>query len=148
MAATQIESLLEAWINMEMSIRGNRVLQDMSFNEMIVCHFLLRRQRAGTRTTASDLCDQMHLLKSQMNALLTSLEHRGYVARVRSSNDKRKSYVELTEAGAAQYHAEHVKIIQIMHAIIEAIGEEESDNLTALLDTATAIYQRNTTEES
>lgn len=143
----QLENLLEAWLEMEMSIRGNRVLTEMSFNEMIVAHIILVHGARGEHITATDLCDRMHLLKSQMNAMLTSMESRGYVTRVRSSNDRRKVYVELTEAGEQEYRDEHVKIIAIMQAIIDEIGTENIDRLASELSTATRIYQQNVGEE-
>lgn len=139
-----LESLLHAWLNMEMSIRGNRVLKEMSFNEMIVCHILLYYQQRNKLITATDLCEQMHLLKSQMNTMITSLENRGYVERLRSKNDRRKVYVKMTETGAAEYTREHEKIIEIMQAILNEIGEENADFLAKMLDAATRIYQQNT----
>lgn len=147
MAVNQLENLLQAWLNMEMSIRGNRVLSEMSFNEMIVCHIVLFNEGKGTRMTATDLCERMHLLKSQMNAMLTSMEGRGYIERVRSSSDRRKVYVKLTEAGTQEYQEEHKKIIQIMQAILDEIGDENAAQLATMIKTATDIYQQNVDEE-
>lgn len=148
MTRDQVENLLQAWLDMEMSIRGNRVLTEMSFNEMIVCHFLLRYQRAGENATATDLCDRMHLLKSQMNSMLTELEQRGYVTRERSENDRRKSYIVLTEAGAQEFKNEHRRIIEIMEAIIRRIGEDDVDHLTEMLNIATRAYQHSVGEDA
>lgn len=146
MANEQMERLLLSWLNMEMSIRGNRVLTDMSFNEMIVCNYLLRYQSRGERLTATDLCEQMHLLKSQMNSMIAGMETRGYVTRVRSDNDRRKSYVELTEAGEAEYRKEHQLIVKITQAIVDEIGEADVTQLIKMLDTATRIYHANVPE--
>lgn len=147
MGNERLENLLEAWIKMEMSIRGNRVLSEMSFNEMVVCHILLSYERKNAFLTATDLCDRMHLLKSQMNAMLTSMETRGYLVRVRSDNDRRKVYAEITDAGRAEYYREHQQVIQIMQAIMDAIGEENAAHLAMMIQTATEIYQENVEEE-
>lgn len=144
MAVNQVENLLQAWLNMEMSIRGNRVLSEMSFNEMIICHILLRAQESHERLTATDLCDRMHLLKSQMNGMLTSMEARGFVTRVKSENDHRKSYIELTATGAMEYRREHQGVVDIMQAILAEIGEDKAAATADVMETATRIYQQNT----
>lgn len=147
MARDQIELLLQSWLNMELSIRGNRVLTEMSFNEMIVCNYVLRYRKHKEQLTAADLCDRMHMLKSQMNTMIADMERRGYVRRVRSISDRRKSYVELTEAGEDEYRKEHQLIIKISQAIIDEIGEDDIPGLIRMLDTATRIYQKNVPED-
>lgn len=144
MASNQVENLLQAWLNMEMSIRGNRVLSEMSFNEMIICHILLRARDAGQNVTATDLCDRMHLLKSQMNGMVTSLEGRGIVTRVPSSSDRRKSYVVITDAGQQIYESEHAGIVHIMSNILSEISEEDAERCANVMQTATRIYQKTT----
>lgn len=144
MAANQVENLLQAWLNMEMSIRGNRVLYEMSFNEMIVCHILLRAHDAGQNMTATDLCNRMHLLKSQMNGMITSLESRGIVTRTPSESDHRKSYVQITEAGRAVYDSEHTRIVHIMRNILSEINEEDAERCANVMQTATRIYEETT----
>lgn len=142
-----MESLLQAWLNMEMCIRGNRVLHDMSFNEMTVCHILLQSRDAGQDMTATDLCDHMHLLKSQMNVVINALEERGYIRRVRSDADRRRIRIEMTAAGEREYHLEHDRILRIMQGIREEIGDEDTERLASLIRTATNVYQRNVLEE-
>ena len=84
------EQLLQSWINMSMVIRGNRLVSGLSFNEMIICRILYEKRNTGQQTTtATELCQQMQLLKSQINKLLTTMERNGLIERKRSENDRR-----------------------------------------------------------
>lgn len=141
MTHENLEMLLEAWIHMEMSIRGNRILSDYSFNEMVICHILIRSADDGRQLTATQLGQEMHLLKSQMNHLLTSMEENGYIRRVRSDTDRRKVYIEIREAGRQRYDAEHQRILQIMGALSDGMGESNFMTLGTLMGTATDIVK-------
>ena len=41
------EELLRAWMSLSAYIRGNRLLRELSMNEMLVCNLLFRRQEEG-----------------------------------------------------------------------------------------------------
>lgn len=142
MTQEHLESLLQAWINMETSIRENRILSDASFNEMVICHILLREENSGRQMTATDLGAEMHLLKSQMNRLLTGMETKGLIRRVRSDTDRRKVYIEICAAGRRCYEIEHERILYIMSQLSEQMGEEDFLTLGRLLYDATDIVGR------
>ena len=80
------EALLQAWMAMEVCIRGNRLLSDLSMNEMLICNTLYAR-RQGAPVTATELCAKTQLLKSQMNRVLNQMEFQGLIRRERSSSD-------------------------------------------------------------
>lgn len=136
------EELLQSWINMEFAIRGNRVLSELSFNEVVVCHSLLRAQKKGNWMTAAELCDEMQLLKSQMNRLLGDMEQRGLISRTRSDFDRRKIDVQLCEKGLELYQKEHSRILEILTELSEEMGEERLGELAALMNKATDIAER------
>ena len=72
------EELLRAWMSLSAYIRGNRLLRELSMNEMLVCNLLYRRQEeGGPPVTATELCARTQLLKSQVNHILTAMESRG-----------------------------------------------------------------------
>ena len=56
------EALLYAWMEMSVFIRGNRILADLSFNEVMICGMLSRRQ-ADAPLTATELGERTNLLK-------------------------------------------------------------------------------------
>ena len=112
------EELLRAWMSLSAYIRGNRLLRELSMNEMLVCNLLYRRQEeGGPPVTATELCARTQLLKSQVNHILTAMESRRLIERARS-------------------HAETV--LDILEEIRSTLGEERTRQLTALMDEAVA----------
>lgn len=130
------EQLLEAWMAMEVCIRGNRLLSEFSMNEMLVCNTLYRRMHSGSPVTATELCRNTRLLKSQMNRLLSSMEYDGLIRRERNPADKREVYVYLQEAALPRYLKEHEHVLNIVGAVCSALGEEDTRALTALMHKA------------
>ena len=134
---SQQEQLLQSWINMSLFIRGNRLVSGFSFNEMIICRILYDRQLAdGQPVTATELCQQMHLLKSQINKLLTTMEKEGLIERRRSDLDKRKIEIRLTDHAVMLYEKEHERIMKLIAHVCRRLGPEQSENLTFLLKEA------------
>jgi len=128
------EQLLEAWMAMEVCIRGNRLLSEFSMNEMLVCNTLYHRmQTGGDPVTATELCRKLQLLKSQMNRLLSGMEYDGLIRRERNPADKRESYVYLREEALPRYLKEHDHVLNIVGAVCSALGEADTASLTALM---------------
>lgn len=141
----QREALLEAWMSMTAVIRGNRLLKGLSMNEMLVCNVLYRqRQTGGGPVTATELCRRTRLLKSQINHILTGMEHRDLIRRVRSETDRRSIHIQLREEALPLYETEHGSVMSIVEAVYAQLGPEGIRQLTDLLTQATgavAHYQ-------
>ena len=134
------EDLLFAWMQMSVCILGNRILSDLSFNEIMLCGILLRRDNSnGSPVTASELCEEMHLLKSQINHILTGLEKKGFLARIRSETDKRVIHVYLTEEGRQCYLREHARVMALMQQLCQELGEADTQQLASLISRATNL---------
>ena len=132
------EALLYAWMEMSVFIRGNRILADLSFNEVMICGMLSRRQ-ADAPLPATELGERTNLLKSQINHILTAMEQRGLVERTRSTTDKRVVYVRLSEEGRRLYAREHDRVMEILKAVYGEFGSEKPRELPAMLKKATSI---------
>ena len=134
------EDLLFAWMQMSVCIRGNRILSDLSFNEIMLCGTLLRRETCGAPpATATELCEEMRLLKSQINHILTGLEKKGLLERIRSESDKRVIHVHLTDAGRQCYLQEHDRVMDLMQKLCQELGEADSRQLASLISRATHL---------
>jgi len=137
------EELLQSWIDMSLRIRGNRLVSGFSFNEIVICRILYMQQmQGGAPVTATDLCRRMQLLKSQINKILTSMEKRGLIERVRSETDHRKMEIRLKTGAAQGYEEAHERILKIMEYVCEYLGEERSRQLTLLLHGAVEAIDR------
>lgn len=119
------EKLLDAWLSISSTVWNRRVVSTMTFNEIYVCN-LLKNQR-GEPLTATALCERTRLYKSQMNKVLNSLEEKGFIQRVRSSEDKRFVFIEITESGLEQYMKEHEDIMTMIDALVDMIGEGRAE---------------------
>lgn len=130
------EQLLRAWMEMEVCIRGNRLLSDLSMNEMLVCNALYQQPDG---MTATELCAHTRLLKSQMNHLLNSMESQEMIRRERDSRDKRSICVRLCDEAIPRYLREHDHVLGIVGVVCDALGSDEAEALTALMHKAASI---------
>ena len=131
------EELLNAWLQLGCIIDNQRLVTDLPFNEALVCGILFR---AGEPLTASDLCTRTRILKSQMNAILRSLESKGFLARRPSVRDGRRVELELLPAGVERYNASHRHTLVLVDRLTASLGEEKTRSLTLLLTEPDQAY--------
>ena len=138
MTFSAADKLLDAWLSLSSTLWNTRIVSSMTYNE---CHILgiLHRGGAGARQTATDLIARTHLLKSQMNKLLTSLEHRGLIVRSRALADKRQIHIRLTPEGETAYREEHKGVEAILNKVIERLGTTRALDIARELTDVTAI---------
>lgn len=116
--------LLDAWLNLTSTLWNTRLVTSMTYNEAHVLGLLLQHQ--DEPMTATGLIARTHLLKSQMNKLLTSLEGKGFITRARALEDRRRVEIRLTPEGEAAYREEHSDVDAILARLLERIGEERA----------------------
>ena len=122
------EVLLGAWLKISTAINNSRLVSEMSYNESLICNILYRNatEHSDRFLTATDLCAETKILKSQMNRILTQLEEKNLITRERSSQDKRKIYVRLTSEQSNAYLRQHAQILKLLDDIIEKLGDEKT----------------------
>ena len=130
------EELLEAWLRLSCVIDNQRLGADFPFNEALVCGLL---SQGGCRT-ASELCARTRILKSQMNAILRSLESQGVIARQRSQTDRRQVELRLLPAGLERYRASHRQALDTVDRLISGMGEDAARQLLPLLRRAADAF--------
>ena len=124
------ERLLSAWLTLSSTLWNERIVTGMTFNEAFVCN-LLSRQDAAQPLTATDLCQRTKLLKSQMNKVLSEMERKGYIQRIRSEKD-----------GQAAYAKEHSGISAILHHLVEDLGEEKALHAADIVEEITQSLKK------
>lgn len=127
------EELLSAWLRLGAVIDNQRLVSDLPFNEAMVCGLLLRAQQHGHSLTASDLCAQTRILKSQMNSILRSLEKKGFLQRQRSQTDLRRVELSLLPGGVERYLESHRQTLALVDRLIASVGEKPIRTLVPLL---------------
>lgn len=134
------ERLLDSWLRLSTSIMNPRVVSSMSYNESLVCNVLYRRHcNGGPQLTATDLCNETKILKSQMNRILTSLEERGIIKKERSSSDKRLVYLTLNEDKLDVYLEQHSRILDLLDNIMLRLGPEKTAHAIEMFDEISTI---------
>lgn len=141
------EALLGAWLRLSTTICNERIVSDMPYNESLICNILYRNQLDSPEhyLTATDLCKELKMLKSQMNRTLTSMESKQVIIRERSSLDKRQVYVKLNPEKDRIYEEQHSKILHIINELVGKIGKEKAvealELFTLLADTAEEVIK-------
>ena len=136
------EELLSAWLRLGAVIDNQRLVSDLPFNEAMVCGLLLRAQEQDRALTASDLCAQTRILKSQMNAILNSLERKGFLQRRRSQSDLRRMELSLLPGGIERYRESHRQTLALVDRLIASLGQEAIETLVPLLLQAADSFDR------
>ena len=130
------EALLGAWLKISTAINNSRLVSEMSYNESLICNILYRTatEDASRNLTATDLCAETKILKSQMNRILTQLEEKNLITRERSPKDKRKIFIRLTTEQSNAYLKQHEQILKLLDAIIKRLGEEQATEVIRALN--------------
>ncbi|SEL25977.1 MarR family winged helix-turn-helix transcriptional regulator [Streptacidiphilus jiangxiensis] len=100
--------------------------------EFATLHQLSARE-APDRATPSELAAELMLSPAGMTGRLDTLEQSGLVRRVRSSQDRRRVDVELTEAGRARWLAAMKLRGQAENSMVAPLDPAEQDTLNTLL---------------
>ena len=130
------DELLSVWLQLTNVIDNQRLAEGMPFNEALVCGLL-----SGGCRTASELCAETRILKSQMNAILRSLERRGLIVRRQDPEDRRRVELRLLPEGLALYRESHRQSLAIVDRLICGLGEDDTRALLPLLRRAAAIFE-------
>ena len=141
------EVLLGAWLKLSIAINNSRLVSEMSYNESLICNILYRNtiDNPEIKITATDLCTQTKILKSQMNRILNQLEDKNLITKERSPKDKRKIFIHLTSEQSNAYLKQHEQILNLLDNIIDRLGEEQTKEiiraLNGISDVATEIIK-------
>lgn len=136
------EEVLEAWLKLTTVISNTKIVSDMPYNEALICNFLYNNQLQSPEhpLTATDLCRQTKMLKSQMNRTLQSMENKQLITRRRSDSDKRQVFIFLnTRSGA--FKKQHEKSLQIINSLADKIGPEKTKDIANLFNTIADLAQ-------
>lgn len=128
------EKVLSAWLTMSSVVNNERLVSSIPFNEAHVCNLLYRQriESPDEYLTATELCAQTRMLKSQMNKVLTSLEKQNMIQRFPAPEDKRKAYIRLVEENLPKFEAVHARSISLVDRAIDRLGVADAELLADL----------------
>lgn len=124
------EEILDAWLELNHVIDNEKIVSQLPYNEILIYRYLYQRQTQ--EVTATQLCQAIGMLKSQMNRTLTAMEEKHLIHRIRSTQDKRQIFVSINKEHMEVYESEHTRILHIVDRLVERIGIEEAQNALSL----------------
>ncbi|MGN1295001.1 MAG: MarR family transcriptional regulator [Bacilli bacterium] len=129
------EAMLKAWINMSVNTRENRLLKELSFNEMLVLNMIKDKE-----LSFKDLVNELNILKSQLNRVIQNLVKKNLIITYTPENDKRCLMIKKGD-NMELYEQEHARMILLMKKIRNQIGEENTLKLIDLLNQVALIVK-------
>lgn len=141
------EKLLDAWLKLTTAIVNERVVSDLPYNESVICNILYKNHRETPEqaVTATDLCREMKMQKSQMNRTLSGMEEKQMISRERSKTDKRQVLVRLNMDRLEVYQRQHEQILALIDRLLAKIGPEKAEDIvdmfTQIANTAEEIIK-------
>lgn len=138
------EDLLDAWLKLSTTVVNNRIVSELSFNESLVCNILYKKlvENDCETVTATYLCKETKILKSQMNRILNQLESKNIIVRERSTEDKRQVHVKMNQDHLCKYKNQHANILRIVDLIIERIGTENTIHMVENLNVISELVDQ------
>ena len=129
------EIMLKAWINMSVNTRENRLLNELSFNEMLVLNMIQDKE-----CSFKELVNELNILKSQLNRVIQNLVQKKLIIAYTPENDKRSLMIKKGD-NTELYKQEHTRMIEIMRKIRKQIGEEDTLKLIYLLNQVASLVK-------
>ena len=128
------EKVLNAWLKLSTTICNERISSELPYNESLICGILHRNavENPEKQMTATELCEQTNIQKSQMNRTLNSMEEKGLIDRIRSKKDKRQVFVKINMENAKVYENQHKKVLDIVDTVLEKVGKEKAEEIVQL----------------
>lgn len=105
---------------------------DLYETEIITLRIISRNLELGNRMTVSDISELVGVTKSAVSQIISSLEDKGYIYKVKSDEDKRRMYLALTERGEKIAEAINGLYNRRLNYIRKNFGEEEFDEFVRL----------------
>ncbi len=138
------EELLTAWLRLSTSINNPRIVSDLTYNESLICNLLYNNLQVNPnqRLTATDLCNQTKMLKSQMNRTLNSLIEKNLITKERSELDKRLVYISMDFEQAITYKKQHEKILELINVIINNLGKNNTNKAIEIFNSISEIADK------
>ena len=129
------EEMLRSYINMSANIKENRLLSDLSFNEIMVMNLIVEEEMSF-----KEIQERLNILKSQLNRIINDLKNKGLIETYVPFDDKRKLMIKKGN-NISLYFKEHEKMLNLMSLVKKELGEEDFKKLIELLDRTTSIIK-------
>ena len=125
-------SLIQAWIRLSGMLKNSRFTKELPYSESIV---MLQLYQAGDKAVSiKQITDGTHMLKSQVNRTINSLEQKGLLVRCQSDGDKRLGYVRANPEHMDIFLQVHASSMEIAKHISHIIGPDDTEHFIRIVN--------------
>lgn len=124
--------LIQAWVRLSGMLKNSRFTKALPYNESII---MLQLYEAGENPISiRQITAMTHMLKSQVNRTINSLEAKGLLERYQADGDRRLCYVRLCKEQLPLFLQVHSESMQIAKNIGDIIGPEDTDHFIRIVN--------------
>lgn len=114
-------------------LKFNDMFPNINQAEFFTMSMIMDKEENG-KITISELATKAHVLPPAMSRTLRGLENKGYVERNVNKQDRRNTYVELTEQGKKITLQTRTSMCEFGRAVMEQVDEDEIRRLVTYLN--------------
>lgn len=114
-------------------LKFSDMFPNISRAEFFTMSMIMDKEENG-KITISELATKAHVLPPAMSRTLRGLENKGYVERNVNKQDRRNTYVELTEQGKKITLQTRTSMCEFGRAVMEQVDEDEIRRLVTYLN--------------
>ena len=134
------EDLFRA-MNQFHKLKFSDMMQNMSKADFIVMNVIMNKGK-DDKMTISELAAIARMLPSAISRTLKGLEEKGYVERTINKQDRRNTYVELTEEGKKQTREVRQAMRDFGKTVMAKLDEQEMNQLILYLNNIYSIAEK------
>lgn len=134
------EDLFRA-MNQFHKLKFSDMMQNMSKADFIVMNVIMNKGK-DDKMTISELAAIARMLPSAISRTLKGLEEKGYVERTINKQDRRNTYVELTEEGKKQTREVRQVMRDFGKTVMAKLDEQEMNQLILYLNNIYSIAEK------
>lgn len=127
------ENIFDYMLKMKKLNLFELVVSDISQAEFMMLKLIKNCAKSGP-VTVSVLGERLDISKSAVSQMLNALEDRGLARRFATRDDRRVSYVELTQEGQEILKKVFSRMNQMGSEILSEMGEEDIQTMIRLLE--------------
>lgn len=132
----RILQLIAALSKMSTNPKQRVLIRGLNTSETAVFSAIIRivAEKPGTELfSLSELNSYLNFTRPNLSQTINKLEDKGYVERIVLKDDRRVTYIKLTEEGSTQLKDKFNELVERMQKVSDELGKEDTDKFVELL---------------
>lgn len=114
--------------------KSDKLISGISNNEFIIMLKIDDTVKENNVATVSNIAREMRTTNAAVSKTIGQLEDEGYVVKLTNKDDKRQSYISITDKGRKQLDLVGKELDSFSDAVFNKYGKEKTNQLIDLLD--------------